>query len=71
MKFSETSEWVLTTNNISEEKQKEFIKELRLALRLDYGLSATDVRKMNDNKVIEEWFRIHSLPENRIGGACL
>lgn len=71
MKFSETSKLVLTSNNITEEKQKEFIKELRLALRFDYGLSATDVRKMNDNKVIEEWYRIHSLPENRIGGSCL
>lgn len=59
---------VLESNNVTEEKVKEFVKELRLALRLDYEISATEVRKMNDNKVIEEWYRIHSLPENRITG---
>jgi len=68
MKWSETSKLVLESNKITEEKIKEFVKELRLTLRLDYEISATEVRKMNDNKVIEEWYRIHSLPENRICG---
>jgi hypothetical protein len=66
---SDITKHILLVNKISPEKEKEFFKQLRLYLRIDYGISAKEVRKMNDNKVAEEWFRLHSLPENRIGGA--
>jgi len=69
MKYSETSKMILESNNIGPEREKEFIKELRLVLRLDYEIPATEVRKLNDNKVIEKWYEINSLPENRIGGS--
>jgi hypothetical protein len=69
MKYSETSKMILDANNIGPEREKEFIKELRLALRLDHEIPATEVRKLNDNKVIEKWYEINSLPENRIGGS--
>lgn len=70
MKWSETAERVFKANPwITEEKRPEFIKELRLTLRLDYEIPAANVRKMNDNKVIEVWEEIHSRPENRIMGA--
>lgn len=59
---------ILDSNKITEEREKEFIKELRLCLRLDYEISATEVRKLNDNKVIETWYEINSKPENRITG---
>jgi len=57
---------ILNSNKITEEREKEFIKELRLCLRLDYGIPTTEVRKLNDNKVIETWYEINSRPENRI-----
>ncbi|XAI97368.1 hypothetical protein [Leptolyngbya phage Lbo-JY46] len=69
MKHSELTKYILSSNKITPDKEKAFFKELRIALRIDYGISATEVRKMNDNQVVEEWERIHSLPENRIGGA--
>jgi len=69
MKHSELTTQILKSNRISTEREKEFFKELRLTLRLDYDIPATEVRKMNDNKVIEEWYRIHSLPENAVYGA--
>jgi len=59
---------ILSVNNISPEEEKDFFKQLRICLRLQYKITAKEVRKMNDNKVVEEWFRFHSLPENRIGG---
>lgn len=68
MKYSEISRMILDSNKITEEREKEFIKELRLCLRLDYEISATEVRKLNDNKVIETWYEINSKPENRITG---
>ena len=66
MKYSEKSRMILNSNKITEEREKEFIKELRLCLRLDYGIPTTEVRKLNDNKVIETWYEINSRPENRI-----
>ena len=68
-KYSETSRMILDGNKITVEGEKDFIKELRVALRLDYEIPAKDVRKLNDNKVIETWYEIHSRPENRISGA--
>lgn len=68
MVYSEISRMVLDNNKITEEKEKEFIKELRLCLRLDYEIPSTDVRKLNDNKVIETWYEISYKPENRIFG---
>ena len=68
MKYSETSRMILNSNKVTEEREKEFIKELRLCLRLDFGIPATEVRKLNDNKVIETWYEINSKPENRITG---
>lgn len=68
MKYSETSRMILDSNKITEEREKEFIKELRLCLRLDYEIPTTEVRKLNDNKVIETWYEINSRPENRITG---
>lgn len=68
MKYSETSRMILDSNKITEEREKEFIKDLRLCLRIDFGIPATEVRKLNDNKVIETWYEIHSRSENRISG---
>ena len=68
MKYSEISRMILDSNKITEEREKEFIKELRLCLRLDHEIPATEVRKLNDNKVIETWYEINSRPENRITG---
>jgi hypothetical protein len=68
MKYSETSRKVLDSNKITSEREKEFIKELRLTLRLDYDIPSTEVKKLNDNKVIETWYEINSRPENRISG---
>ena len=68
MKYSEISRMILDKNKISEEEEKEFIKELRLCLRFDYEIPSTEVRKLNDNKVIETWYEISSRPENRISG---
>ena len=68
MKYSEVSRMILDSNKITKEREKEFIKELRLCLRLDYEIPATEVRKLNDNKVIETWYEINSRPENRITG---
>ena len=68
MKYSEISRMILDSNKITEEREKEFIKELRLCLRLDYEIPSTEVRKLNDNKVIETWYEISSKPENRISG---
>jgi hypothetical protein len=68
MKYSDLSRSVLDSNKISTDDEKRFIKELRLCLRLDYEMSATEVRKLNDNDVIETWYSINSRPENRISG---
>ena len=68
MKYSETSRMILNSNKITEEREKEFIKDLRLCLRIDFGIPATEVRELNDNKFIETWYEIHSRPENRISG---
>jgi len=68
MKYSEISRMILDSNKITEEREKEFIKELRLCLRLDHEIPATEVRKLNDNKVIETWYEIQSRPENKISG---
>jgi hypothetical protein len=68
MKYSEISRMILDSNKITEEREKEFIKELRLCLRLDYEIPSTEVRKLNDNKVIETWYEINSKPENKIIG---
>jgi hypothetical protein len=68
MKYSETSRMILDSNRVTPDREKEFIKDLRLCLRLDFGIPATEVRKLNDNKVIETWYEIHSRPENRISG---
>jgi hypothetical protein len=68
MKYSEISRMILDSNKITEEKEKEFIKELRLCLRLDYEIPSTELRKLNDNKVIETWYEINSKPENKISG---
>lgn len=68
MRYSETSRMILDSNHITVDKEKEFIKELRLCLRLDFGIPAMEVRSLNDNKVIETWHEINSRPENRISG---
>lgn len=68
MKYSDISRMILDSNKITEEREKEFIKELRLCLRLDYEIPSTEVRKLNDNKVIETWYEINSKPENKING---
>ena len=68
MKYSETSRKILDSNNITIDKEKEFIKELRLCLRLDFEIPSTEVIKLNDNKVIETWYEINSRPENIISG---
>jgi hypothetical protein len=60
MKYSDISRSILEANKITVEKEKSFIKEIRLCLRLDYGISATEVRKLNDNEVIETWYEISS-----------
>ena len=67
--FSFLSSSILKSNNITKEKELNFIKELRITLRLDYGLKAIDVRKLNNNEVIEKWYSFNSLPENRITGS--
>ena len=67
-RYSETSKMILDSNGISTEREKEFIKELRLCLRIDYDMQASEVRKLNDNQVIETWYEINSRPENRIEG---
>ena len=68
MKYSEISIKVLDDNKITSELEREFIKELRLTLRLDYNIPSIEVRKLNDNKVIETWYEINSRPENKISG---
>jgi hypothetical protein len=67
-RYSETSKMILDSNGISTEREKEFIKELRLCLRIDYDMQTSEVRKLNDNQVIETWYEINSRPENRIEG---
>lgn len=52
-KWSEISRMILDSNRITEEREKEFLRDLRYSLRFDYGMSATDARKLNDNKLIE------------------
>ena len=69
MKHSELTKSILESNGITREKEKNFFKELRVSLRLDYEIPAPEVRKLNDNQVIEKWYEIHSKPENRIGGS--
>jgi hypothetical protein len=69
MKHSELTKSILDSNGITSEKEKDFFKELRVSLRLDYEIPAPEVRKLNDNQVIEKWYEIHSKPENRIGGS--
>jgi hypothetical protein len=68
MSWSEISRKILDSNNITIDKEKEFVKELRLCLRLDFKIPAIEVRKLNDNKVIETWYEINSRPENKISG---
>lgn len=68
MIWSEISRKVLDGNNITTDKEKEFVKELRLSLRLDFEIPATEVRKLKDNEVIETWYEIRSRPENIISG---
>lgn len=68
MNWSEISRKILDSNNITTDKEKGFVKELRLCLRLDFEIPAAEVRKLNDNKVIETWCEINSRPENRISG---
>jgi hypothetical protein len=69
MKHSELTNKILSSNGITGENEKTFFKELRLTLRLDYDIPTSDVRKLNDNQIIEKWCEIHSKPENRIGGS--
>ncbi len=68
MSWSEISRKILDSNNITIDKEKEFVKELRLCLRLDFKIPAIEVRELNDNKVIETWYEINSRPENKISG---
>lgn len=68
-KYSDISIKVLESNNITEDKIKDFVKELRVTLRLDFELKGSLIKTMNDNQVIEKWFEFNSLPENIIGGA--
>ena len=68
-RYSETSQMVLDSNWITPDKEKQFIKDLRVCLRIEFGISSIEVRKFNNNKVIETWYEIHSRPENRIGGS--
>jgi hypothetical protein len=53
--------------NYTEEDKVRMVKSMRLCLRLDYEMKATDVRKLNDYEVIEKWYEFHL--EERIGGA--
>ncbi len=69
MEFSETSKMILDSNFITNENLPSFIRDLRLTLRLDYGMNATVVRKLKDNEIIEKWYEFNSKPENRIGGS--
>ena len=71
MKHSELTKSILDTNGITSEKEKDFFKELRVSLRLDYDIPAPEVKKLNDNQVIEKWYEIHSKPENSIGGSVV
>ncbi len=71
MKHSELTKSILESNGITSEKEKDFFKELRVSLRLDYDIPAPEVRKLNDNQVIEKWYEIHSKPENGIGGSVV
>jgi hypothetical protein len=71
MKHSELTKSILDSNGITSEKERDFFKELRVSLRLDYGIPAPEVRKLNDDKVIEKWYEIHSKPENRVGGSVV
>jgi len=71
MKHSELTKSILESNGITSEKEKDFFKELRVSLRLDYDIPAPEVRKLNDNQVIEKWYEIHSKPENSIGGSVV
>lgn len=64
--YSDLSKMVLEVNSIKPESEKEFIKELRLTLRLDYGMNSKEVSRLNDNKVIETWYEISS--KNIISG---
>lgn len=68
-RYSETSRMVLDSNWITPDKEKQFIKDLRVCLRLEHGIPSIELRKFNDNKVIETWYEIHSRPENKIGGS--
>ena len=69
-KYSEISQGILNSLKMTNpEDIKEFIKELRITLRLDWEIPSAEVRKMNDNKVIEVYNEIVSRPENAIGGS--
>ena len=58
--YSDLSKRILEVNSIKPESEKEFIKELRLTLRVDYGMNSKEVSRLNDNKVIETWYEVSS-----------
>lgn len=53
--------------NYSEEDKRRMVKSMRLCLRLDYEMKASDVHKLNDYEVIQKWYEFHL--EEGIGGA--
>lgn len=71
MRYLELTKSILDTNGITGDMEKDFFKELRVSLRLDYDIPSPEVRKLNDNQVIEKWYEIHSKPENSIGGSVV
>lgn len=53
--------------NYTAEDKVRMVKSMRLYLRLDRGVKADDVRKLNDYEVIQKWYELHL--DERIGGA--
>ena len=66
-KYNEFSEKIFKSNNIKENEINKFIKDLKLTLRLDYSISSKDLKLLDNNEIINLWFKYNSL-EN-IGGA--
>jgi len=51
----------------TEEDKRRMVKSMRLCLRLDYEMKASDIIKLNDYEVIQKWYEFHL--NERIGGA--
>ena len=54
--------WCDTNDFKTDEKLTEVLKELRISLRIDYGVSHSEYKKMNPSQIIER-FRKESANE--------